>query len=80
VSTDVSGKIKILTHLIKTICQNLYGRVSRKQPGEKSNLPPLRLWQLIQQALTGMVVALMKQPKMPVKGTPAPSDILVVCT
>jgi hypothetical protein len=50
------------------------GRVSRKDLSEKLNLPPLRVWQMSQQALAGMVVALMKQPKMPVKGTPLPSE------
>jgi hypothetical protein len=51
------------------------GRVSRKDLAEKLNLPPLRVWQMSQQALSGMVVALMKQPKLPMKGTPPPSEI-----
>jgi hypothetical protein len=46
------------------------GRMTRKDLGTKLNLPPLRVWQLSQQALAGMVVGLMTQPKRPPKGTP----------
>jgi hypothetical protein len=46
------------------------GRMSRKDLGTKMDLPPLRVWQMSQQALTGMVVGLMAQPKRPPKGTP----------
>ena len=46
------------------------GRMTRKELGEKINLPPLRVWQMSQQALAGMVVGLMTQPKRPPKGTP----------
>jgi hypothetical protein len=46
------------------------GRMTRKDLGTKMNLPPLRVWQMSQQALTGMVVGLMAQPKRPPKGTP----------
>jgi hypothetical protein len=41
--------------------------------GEKIGVPPLRVWQLSQQALAGMVVGLLKQPKKPPKGTPLPN-------
>lgn len=50
------------------------GRMTRKQLGEKLDLPALRVWQLSQQALAGMVVGLMAQPKRPPKGTPMPSQ------
>ena len=46
------------------------GRMTRKDLGTKLNLPPLRVWQMSQQALAGMVVGLMAQPKRPPKGTP----------
>lgn len=46
------------------------GRMTRKDLGTKMNLPPLRVWQMSQQALSGMVVGLMAQPKRPPKGTP----------
>jgi hypothetical protein len=46
------------------------GRMTRKQLGEQLQLPPLRVWQMSQQALAGMVVGLMAQPKRPPKGTP----------
>ncbi len=46
------------------------GRMTRKDLGTKLNLPPLRVWQLSQRALAGMVVGLMAQPTRPPKGTP----------
>ena len=55
------------------ILEHWLGRMSRKALAEKLNLPPLRVWQLSQQALSGMVVALMSQPKRPPQGTPLPS-------
>jgi hypothetical protein len=54
------------------ILEHWLGRQTRKDLGDKLNLPPLRVWQLSQQALTGMVVALMAQPKRPPQGTPLP--------
>ena len=50
------------------------GRLTRRELGEKLNLPPLRVWQMSQQALAGMVVGLMAQPKRPPKGTPMPNS------
>ena len=55
------------------ILEHWLGRQTRKDLGDKLNLPPLRVWQLSQQALTGMVVALMVQPKRPAQGTPLPT-------
>lgn len=55
------------------ILEHWLGRMSRKALAEKLNLPPLRVWQLSQQALSGMVVALMSQPKRPPQGTPLPT-------
>jgi hypothetical protein len=52
------------------ILEHWLGRMTRKALGTKLNLPPLRVWQLSQQALAGMVVGLMAQPKRPPKGTP----------
>ena len=50
------------------------GRMTRGQLGEKLNMPALRVWQMSQQALAGMVVGLMAQPKRPPKGTPMQSE------
>lgn len=50
------------------------GRMTRRQLGETLGLPPLRVWQMSQQALAGMVVGLMAQPKRPPKGTPMPGQ------
>ena len=52
------------------ILEHWLGRMTRKDLGTRLNLPPLRVWQLSQQALAGMVVGLMAQPKRPPKGTP----------
>jgi hypothetical protein len=56
------------------ILEHWLGRMTRKDLGDKLNLPPLRVWQLSQQALAGMVVGLMAQPKRPPKGTPMPNS------
>ena len=55
------------------ILEHWLGRQSRKDLAEQLKLPPLRVWQLSQQALSGMVVALMTQPKRPPEGTPLPT-------
>ena len=39
------------------------GQASRQEVAERLNVPPLRIWQLSQQALSGMVAGLLKQPK-----------------
>jgi hypothetical protein len=39
------------------------GQATKKQIAEKLNLPPIRIWQLSQQATCGMVVGLLTQPK-----------------
>ena len=57
------------------ILEHWLGRMTRKDLGSKLNLPPLRVWQLSQQALAGMVVGLMAQPKRPPKGTPMPGQV-----
>lgn len=49
------------------------GRLSRKELAEKIGQPPVRVWQMSQQALAGLVVGLLKQPSQPPKGTPLPA-------
>ncbi len=39
------------------------GRVRKEEAAQKLGIPPLRVWQLSQQALSGMAAALVKQPK-----------------
>lgn len=58
------------------LLEHWLGRMSKKELGEKIGQPPLRVWQLSQQALAGLVVGLLKQPKRPPKGTPPPSTLL----
>jgi hypothetical protein len=55
------------------ILENWLGRQTRKDLADKLKVPSLRVWQLSQQALTGMVVALMAQPKRPPQGSPLPA-------
>jgi hypothetical protein len=49
------------------------GRFTRAELGKQIGQPPVRVWQLSQQALSGMVVGLLKQPPMPPEGTPLPT-------
>lgn len=39
------------------------GRISKQQAAEKLSLPVLRIWQLSQMALSGMLAGLLEQPK-----------------
>lgn len=39
------------------------GQASRKEIADRLQVPPLRIWQLSQQALSGLVAGLLKQPK-----------------
>ena len=39
------------------------GRTTRREMIEKMGIPPLRVWQMSQQALSGMVAGLLTQPK-----------------
>src|ERR1035437_4578264 len=55
------------------LLEHWLGHLTRKELGEKIGQPPLRIWQMSQQALAGMVVGLMAQPKRPPKGTPLPA-------
>ena len=40
------------------------GKTSKAEIGRRLNLPPLRVWQLSQQALSGMIAGLLVQPRM----------------
>jgi hypothetical protein len=40
------------------------GQASRKEVAQRLEVPVLRVWQLSQQALTGLVAGLLKQPRM----------------
>ncbi len=39
------------------------GRVTKEEAAQKLEIPPLRVWQLSQQALAGLAAGLVKQPK-----------------
>mgnify|MGYP006969410600 CR=1 FL=1 len=49
--------------------ENWVGRIGRCEAAERLKVPPLRVWQLSQQAVAGMVAGLLKQPR-PRKGGP----------
>src|ERR1700677_4441912 len=51
-------------HLMATCLMEYWmGQATKKQIAEKLKLPPIRVWQLSQQATCGMVVGLLTQPK-----------------
>jgi hypothetical protein len=43
------------------------GQTTRQEVAERLQVPPLRVWQLSQQALSGLVAGLLKQPKVRAK-------------
>jgi hypothetical protein len=45
------------------ILENWLGQASREEIAKKLGVPPLRVWQMSQQALVGLVAGLLKQPK-----------------
>jgi hypothetical protein len=45
------------------ILENWMGQATRQEIAEKLGIPPLRVWQMSQQALVGLVAGLLKQPK-----------------
>lgn len=50
------------------------GIVSKKESAERLNVPPIRLWQMSQRAVSGMACALLKPPKtLPRRGS-GPQD------
>jgi hypothetical protein len=49
------------------------GKTTKAQVAERLQVPPLRVWQLSQQALSGMVAGLLKQPRRK-KGALMPTD------
>ena len=56
-----------------TILQLWLGKVTKEQAMTELELPALRLWQLSQQALSGMLAGLLKQPRTRVKGGLTPT-------
>lgn len=51
------------------------GQTSRAEVAERLGVPPLRVWQLSQQALSGLVAGLLKQPKARVKEPVLPQEM-----
>lgn len=50
------------------------GRVSKEETAEKLGLPPIRVWQMSQQATSGMLAGLLSQPKRWKMGAGMESD------
>jgi hypothetical protein len=45
------------------ILESWLGQATREEIAKKLGIPPLRVWQMSQQALVGLVASLLKQPK-----------------
>lgn len=54
-----------------TMLEMWLGKISKQEASERLGLPPLRLWQMSQQALAGMTAGLLKQPKRRPRGRPS---------
>ena len=52
------------------ILEHWTGRISKVEAAKRLNIPPLRIWQLSQQATSGMLAGLLVQPKTRAKGIP----------
>ena len=50
------------------------GRATRAEAAERLKVPPLRLWQMSQQALAGMVAGCLRQPRARGKGAEPGAD------
>jgi len=57
-----------------TILELWLGKITKEQAMAELELPPLRLWQLSQQAVSGMIAGLLKQPRTRLKGAPMGPD------
>ena len=69
----VSEEERAAAHRMGTLLfEHWLGRISRTELAAKIGQPPVRVWQLSQQALAGLVVGLLKQPARPPKGTSLP--------
>lgn len=52
------------------ILEHWTGRITKAEVAKRLNIPPLRVWQLSQQATSGMLAGLLVQPKTRAKGVP----------
>ena len=52
------------------ILEHWTGRITKGEVAKRLNIPPLRVWQLSQQATSGMLAGLLVQPKTRAKGVP----------
>lgn len=53
-----------------TMLEYWMGRISKSDAAKQLNIPPVRVWQLSQQATSGMLAGLLVQPKTRAKGVP----------
>lgn len=62
--------------LSMAILEYWLGKTPKQEIARRLEIPPLRVWQLSQMALSGMLAGLLRQPKMRVRGRPsaAPSS------
>ena len=52
------------------ILEHWTGRITKAEVAKRLSIPPLRVWQLSQQATSGMLAGLLVQPKTRAKGVP----------
>jgi hypothetical protein len=60
--------------LCMSILEYWLGRTSKEDLAVSLGLPPVRVWQLSQQALSGMLAGLLRQPRRRVKVVADPAD------
>jgi len=73
---QASSEEKMAAHrTCSVMLQHWLGDLSKAQAALELKIPPLRVWQLSQQALAGMVAGLLKQPRGRRRGgTPMPQN------
>jgi hypothetical protein len=63
---------KTAHELCMAILEVWLGKSSKAEVAARLEVPPLRIWQLSQMALSGMLAGLLRQPKMRKRGRPLP--------
>jgi hypothetical protein len=61
-------------HTCMAILEYWLGKATKQEVARRLEVPPLRVWQLSQQALSGMLAGLLRQPKSRRKLPPMPAS------
>jgi hypothetical protein len=62
--------------LCMAILECWLGKASKQEVAARLSVPPLRIWQLSQMALSGMLAGLLRQPKTRPRGRPQPDPAM----